>query len=342
MTSEKRLDPTPEQENPSTEILDAYFHGTLSSHEEEKFVEWVSKSEKRRISVALLGAELNRVDIPGYSSEEKEDRIESIVGAALGGNSVSRKSETPRSFVPRSLERWIGGIAAGGLAVLLISWFARINPIDHKAHEQYSVYTTNKGERATITLPDGSSVHLNVATRLEVPADYAFGNRTIKIEGEAFFTVVQNSSAVFTVISERSKTRVLGTRFAVREYATDSTAVISVREGKVSVGSSILTANQKIEVSDTKSSQVSFADSDNFVFVDGILAFNNMPLDNAINTLGRWYDAEIQIGDSKISKIVIGGKFGAGSISDLIEYLEWTFNLRVVRNGRYLTLYPKS
>ena len=43
-----------------------------------------------------------------------------------------------------------------------------------------SMYVTDQGERANIVLPDGNTVALNVASRLEVPADYLAGDHALR------------------------------------------------------------------------------------------------------------------------------------------------------------------
>jgi ferric-dicitrate binding protein FerR (iron transport regulator) len=191
-------------------------------------------------------------------------------------------------------------------------------------------------------LPDGSRVILNVASRLEVPMDYERGNRTLRLHGEALFTVAHLSGAPFTVIAGPSVTRVLGTSFVVRRYTTDTAATVAVREGKVAVQSAVLGAAQQIVVSEHHVGQIKPADSAQFSFAMGVLTLDNVSLLKAIPELNRWYDAEIRLGDPVLANRRVVGGFTAGSLTDLSVILEHTFNVRVVREGRVLTLYPRG
>lgn len=229
-----------------------------------------------------------------------------------------------------------------GITMIAIGWFINGNIINSNLTEHTSVYATANGERATVTLPDGSTATLNVGSQLRVPSNYAIGNRTVELKGEALFSVTNHADAPFTVEAGLSVTRVLGTQFVVRHYPTDSVATVAVKEGKVMVQSEVLTPGQAITVGANGAGKVESAQPSMFAFNSGVLALNPMPLSNAIVELNRWYDTDIRLGSSELQKERISGRFMAGSVSDLIEHLEWTFNFRVVREGRVLTLYRGS
>ncbi len=229
-----------------------------------------------------------------------------------------------------------------GVVMLGAGWIMKGARVNASLASHASTYATANGERATITLPDGSTVILNVGSQLHVPANYATGNRTVQLMGEALFTVTNHSGTPFTVEAGRSVTRVLGTQFVVRHYATDTAALVAVREGRVMVQSAVLTKDQQISVGENGAGAVRSAQAEQFAFSTGVLALTPMPIGGAIADLNRWYNADIRLGDVSLQYERISGRFSAGSISDLIDHLEWTFNLRVVREGRVLTLYRKS
>jgi ferric-dicitrate binding protein FerR (iron transport regulator) len=205
-----------------------------------------------------------------------------------------------------------------------------------------STYATGKGELATITLPDGSTIVLNVASRLQVPTNYAAGNRTVYLAGEALFTVSHRRGAPFTVIAGPSTTRVLGTSFLVRHYATDTAATVAVRDGKVAVQSTVLTGAQQVSVGAHGIGLIRPATAMQFSFASGMLMIDDMTLPAAIPELNRWYNADIRLGDSTLTTRKVFGSFKSGSLTDLSAILDMMFNVRVVRDGHTLTLYPRQ
>jgi ferric-dicitrate binding protein FerR (iron transport regulator) len=204
-----------------------------------------------------------------------------------------------------------------------------------------TVYTTAKGERANITLPDGSTVALNVASRLEVPSDYTTGNRTVQLTGEAFFTVQHHDRTPFTVVSGAAATRVLGTSFLVRHYAADTATEVAVQDGRVAVRTAVVAAGQHVLVSQRAMSRLDPVAATRFGFVTGVLYLDGVTLRNAVPDLNRWYDVDVRFGDSAVAMRRISSGFTAGSSHELEEFLTWTMHLRVVRNGRILTLFSR-
>ncbi|HXC26302.1 MAG TPA: FecR domain-containing protein [Gemmatimonadaceae bacterium] len=229
-----------------------------------------------------------------------------------------------------------------GVVVSTIGW-----TLTERHESQYTAasmltYTTANGQRATITLPDGGTVALNVASRLEVPLDYMAGNRMVRLTGEGLFTVPHHPGTPLIVQAGPTAARVLGTSFVVRCYATDTATMVAVRDGKVAVGPTVVAAAQMVAVGRQGGvSPIRPSDGSQFTFAAGILTINGLPLRAAIVELDRWYDADIQLGDPTLAMHPLDGEFAAGSLADLTALLELVYNVHVVRAGRVLTLYPR-
>ena len=241
---------------------------------------------------------------------------------------------------PRAATR--RGLLAIGLAVMVAAGVGVL--VQHKtekAPDSVTSYATANGERATISLPDGSTIILDVGSRLEIPTNFGQGEHTVRLEGQAFFKVVHHKATPFVVVAGPSTTRVLGTRFTVRHYPGDSAATVAVQDGKVAVGTAVLTAQQQVSVSRHAISEIRPTVAGQFTFADGVLTLPEMSLAEAIPHLNRWYGADIRLGDQAVGSQRIEGRFITGAIADLADNLQWTFNLRVLRNGRVLTLYSR-
>ena len=247
------------------------------------------------------------------------------------------------SFKRQPLRRGVWYALAGAtlaIATIVAGW--RIGPRRWGSGNSTVVsYVTGNGQRANITLPDGSTVALNVASRLEVSADFLAGDHTLRLQGEALFTVLHHDRIPLTVLTGRTATRVLGTSFVVRRYATDTVTTVVVRDGKVMVDSAMVVANQLVTVRHGLVVTRGPAMPAQFSFAMGTLTLDGLRLPEAISELDRWYDADIRLGDPALALQGVGGKFAAGSLADLAKNLELTLNVRVVREGRVLTLFPR-
>jgi ferric-dicitrate binding protein FerR (iron transport regulator) len=225
-----------------------------------------------------------------------------------------------------------------GVAVMMIGWSAGVRHGSRRVALSSLVYTTGNGERANITLPDGGTVTLNVASRIEVPQDFGTRDRLVYLQGQADFRVAHQGGVPFTVEAGGTRARVLGTEFGVRAYGTGPVQV-AVRTGRVVVGSLVLGAR---DIAMVTPSQVMVAHDQDLAqalgFTQGRLVLNDVPLRETLPDLERWYDVKIQWRDPSIGAIPVHAVLTNGSIGDLMEALRVTLGLHVVCEGRTLTL----
>jgi ferric-dicitrate binding protein FerR (iron transport regulator) len=112
----------------------------------------------------------------------------------------------------------------------------------HRGQSAWREYATAPGQRATVTLSDGTKFTLAPASQLRVPVGYASGNRGVILDGEAFFTVAHDAEHRFSAQTSRAVITDIGTAFDVRAYASDHDVHIAVADGSVVVGTRIAAA----------------------------------------------------------------------------------------------------
>ncbi|SDH20694.1 FecR family protein [Chitinophaga filiformis] len=95
-------------------------------------------------------------------------------------------------------------------------------------------YATPTGDVDSITLPDGSMIHMKAGTSLAYRK--LFKEREVKLlQGEAYFDVVKDPQRQFLVTADKSTVKVLGTAFNVRIENTFTEVIVF--EGKISLHS---------------------------------------------------------------------------------------------------------
>lgn len=333
------------------EVLSSFLAGTATSDEEAALELWFQENPKEREWLNAVRKDwktLPTEDIPELdliAFKQRFKRSTDIAGSPVTIGTPNKGHGTPsyaESSGASSLRTFrVIGYLTATIAIIAIAWLSGYNRMTHTLSENTSVYATANGERANVTLPDGSVVRLNVGSKLKVSAGYSVSDRTVDLDGEAYFAVQPNASAPFIVRTAVRDVTVLGTRFVVRHYSSfDNDLMVAVQDGKVSVESIVLAANEAVEFSDLATVRRNSSQSD-FSFTDNVLTLSNRTLKESLPDLNRWFDVEIRFGDSSIGDRKIYGELGAGSISDLTEYLEKMFDVRAVRTGRILTLYLK-
>jgi len=208
-------------------------------------------------------------------------------------------------------------------------------------------YATARGQRAEFRLKDGTRIVLSVASRLRVPADYGTRERSLYLEGEAYFDVRHDPGRRFVVHTAHAATEDLGTRFDVRSYEGDSTVQVVVAEGRVALRAraadtlvtpgqlGVATAGGALVVRDR-------VDVDRYLgWTTGRLSFDNTPLSDALPQLGRWYDLDLRLADRSLASLPLTATFKNQTTTQVLDLVAQALGLRLERDGRVVTFYRK-
>jgi transmembrane sensor len=136
-----------------------------------------------------------------------------------------REPQAGRATHSRPSNRRFLAIAASTLIVALAgaAWWQSA---------RYPLYSTDIGERRSITLADGSTVDLNARSKLRV--EFSKNERRVELlDGQALFQVAKDHSRPFIVAGGEATVRAVGTQFDV--YRKDSGTTVTVLEGRVAV-----------------------------------------------------------------------------------------------------------
>ncbi|MCD7977267.1 MAG: FecR domain-containing protein [Tannerellaceae bacterium] len=171
------------------------------------------------------------------------------------------------------------------------------------------------GQRARVTLPDGSIVWLNAGSTLSYPS--LFGKeRKIFLEGEAYFDVAQNPDQPFIVMTEHIHIKALGTQFNVHSYpqsesmhSTLVSGAIKVYKPEAETEGKILSPNQQLFYEKGDFRFVQTADKDQLLWKDGIYSFKKETLEEIIKKLELYYDVKIHVTHPDIFQYIYTGKF---------------------------------
>ncbi len=182
------------------------------------------------------------------------------------------------------------------------------------------------GERANLTLADGTKVWLNSGTTMSFPNSFNSNKREVKISGEAFFDVVK-SKTPFIVSSSFGKIHVLGTTFNVRAYENmlfQTTLVEGEIQFKNSTDNVLMKPGHQLKILlDGKIAVDSISTRNVFSWKDGVISFDMDPLEDVFKKLERHYDVQI-IADKSISSIRFTGEIRDETIEDFLNLINRT------------------
>ncbi len=171
---------------------------------------------------------------------------------------------------------------------------------------------TLHGMECHVTLSDGTKIHLNAESRLTYPVCFSSENRTVQIEGEAYFDVAPDKEHPFIVKTPNISIQVTGTSFNVRAYADEPTESTTLISGSVKIASNKgefeLTPNQHFVYEKTsKEGTINNVNTELYTsWESGSFIFMNVPMENVMSYLSKWYGFNYSFGDETSKQVKIG------------------------------------
>lgn len=172
-----------------------------------------------------------------------------------------------------------------------------------------------RGAEYKLALADGTLIMVNSASVIRFPVNINDGdNRTVYLEsGEAYFKVANNPSKPFIVHANGMDIQVLGTTFNVNTYSNNTRTTLV--EGKVAAKGAnnqqiILNPNQQA-IFNKETSSLSKTNVDVAPYVawaNGKIVFEEATLAEVMQTLGLWYDYDVEFEAESIKKIHFSGE----------------------------------
>lgn len=198
---------------------------------------------------------------------------------------------------------------------------------------------TEPGGNFKLVLPDQSVVYMNANTTIRYAADF-LKDRTVILEGEAFFEVTKNGSPFF-VKSKENTVRVLGTHFNISAYPRRPITTTLV-EGTVEVSNNIhkriLAPQQQAKLISPESEfEVQNVNTSIYTsWIKGVFEFQHTPLQEIMEQLKQWYDLEIIYQTPRLKEIrFTGSLFRENSLEYSLQIIEGISNVKFRdKNGR--------
>ncbi len=192
-------------------------------------------------------------------------------------------------------------------------------------------------------LPDGSRVFLNEGSEISLP-DRFTNERTLKLEGEAYFNVTHDPAHPFTINAAKTVITVVGTSFNVKEYENDGTVEILVETGRVKVsgkpGSDGITlSGGQFGRSDGNSATLEELHDVNYLsWKTKEFRFVNEDLPHILNTLETAYHVRVDTGKVGVSGLKLTSTYKDQSFEAILRTICTAFNFSYEKTENVYTL----
>lgn len=322
-------------EEQSYRLILEYFEKTITDEGLTQLQDWIEESPENLAqfseTIHILQASKRYFNQSGQAQQSWE-RIRAHIN----------KEEAALAIPPRKNFKWMAYAAVALLTGALgLLWHAKSNkPV-------YVVISNADGKHSKVTLPDNSAVYLGGGSTLTYLPDFATANRTVYLNGEAFFEVVHMAQKHFAVKSGNITTVVLGTAFNMKAYKADKQVTITVKTGKVGIMANVksgnklvkyLVPNEQIRIN-TQNGIYTFSKMDAAAvgsWVNNNFVFYNTALKDIAASLEHHYGVHIQFTDPELGNSKLTAKFNNIPLDEAMENLSMLSGLAYTQKGNQL------
>jgi len=323
---------------------------------------WVAQLDGNRLSTSdrlALAEWLSRS--PKHSDELKKlaqfwGGLDQLIDQAILDNRQTSVSQFIKAWMTLRPSHFL--TAVGTLLVMVVSlFFYSSQPISSSQLPNVLVFDVKKGEELIQTLDDGSVIHLNTDTVVEVL--YSESTRTVRLlRGQVYFDVAKDVSRPFEVFVGDSHIVAVGTEFDIR--LNDSEVDVVVTEGRIrfdqivseQITNKQSTSHNELPISNSFK-QPLIVDAGHSIKVDevptiiktdqqmlakqvawrkGELLFVNSPLVEVVSELSRYNNIDITM-QPELRDLKIGGRFLTTDVDRILKALEMSANIDVQRHA---------
>ncbi|MDR0657757.1 MAG: FecR domain-containing protein [Mediterranea sp.] len=319
-----------------TRLLPLYTNYLLGKYSKEEFLEMkeiISQTSDKALEHLMHKTWLKETMLP-LMPEAVKKRIKADLH--LYTTAQSRRS--------RQIQKW-RPVAAVAIAFILAGSSLLYYNNRNTVYQSPFIVKTDKRQKASILLPDNSSVYLNAETALE----YDLNNkkqRKVYLSGEAYFEVEKDKDHPFIVDLGELQIEVLGTFFNVQTYKNEDIIEASLIAGSIKLTGKQLTESYYLKPmeqviyskKDATLRIIPFDSRQELGWMDNRLVFSSEPLYKIIHSIERWYDVHIDLQCPEISNDLMSGTFHDEELENVLEAIKIQYKVNYIIKGRQIII----
>ena len=261
-------------------------------------------------------------------------------------------------------------------AVITLFGVLSVVLIKHYSQNVQSIreVSANNGGIKKIILTDGTLVWLNAGSKLNYSTDFGKKNRTVYLEGEAFFEIAPGKKTIPFIVNTKNYTiRDIGTKFNLKAYPNDPFFETTVLKGEVAVEGNVNSSAREMSriyvkprqvlriyyhsqkekytyktddiqgLKNLNEIQVLQVDPARMNKYDGwkedLLVFDGNTLDEISKVLERRYNVKIVMDDPVLKNIRYSGSFkGVESVNKVLDLIKGNTDIDYTVTDNIITI----
>lgn len=318
------------------QLLIRFLTHTSTPEDIRQIDQWITSNEANASWLFEMERIWSLKDELRFSDKKEIEEAYNRFTLSLGKN----KNTTPHFYLYSILKYTVAILIIGLLGLNLYK-------MEQSLPSGENVVEVPRGQRASLTLSDGTKVWLNSQSKLTYPNHFSTKKRDLRLEGEAFFEVARDEHIPFIVHSPLLVVKVLGTKFNVKAYSNEK-SIVTLAEGKVEVETNdhrsklILKPNEQVSYSKDVGMVLEKNINTNMVksWLKGEGAFIQQRLDDIISELERRFNVKISLTEPSLGSEVFTCRFkDTATIEQVLFLLKETRRLDYTFEGEHIRIF---
>ena len=209
------------------------------------------------------------------------------------------------------------------------------------------------GAKSTVTLPDGTEVILNAGSVISYDSHYGKNQRSVYLDGEAYFKVTKNKHTPFLVKTTDVTVKAYGTIFNVKCYKGENITETTLLEGSIGVQLNNKKGNKEYMLkpneqliyhsgTDKKNNRLILSKNINTQlytsWIHDKIQVRSISLKALIVKLQRKYNVTIHIEDKELESLKFTGILENETIEQILQALELSASIQYEIDDREIWL----
>lgn len=211
------------------QIIKKFFDGSCSESEMELLCQWFEESEDNRkewlkFRLAFMKGEFNRLSDPEHLRTSLDE--------------LKKKQQEYEMMVKRITRRIVLNFIKYAACILLLIGIsiAGYKSVQSILDPKTIILAVAKDEPTRkVLLEDSTMVWISAGSRLEYPQRFSSQERSVSVEGKAYFEVFKDKQRPFFVRTDAYAVKVLGTSFEVNSFKGKRFSSVVLVEGSVDI-----------------------------------------------------------------------------------------------------------
>lgn len=305
-----------------TQYIIDFLEKKLPKEEQKQFEEQIASSKE-------LQKEVNDITLIWKTSSDL--RLQRKVDVSKKWNIIARKIHRDR--INRKVLYFARNAAAILiLPVLLLTGFLYFK-VDGGQNDQEIQILSASGTVTKTTLPDGTEVWLNSASKLIYPQKFTEHKRVVYLIGEAYFKVQSDKSNRFDVVLYDGLTvSAYGTEFNINSYDEDQTIDVTLVKGSIevnkkdnSISREVIPGQHLAYNKEDKSMKI----EDAYLavktgWIEGKMVFRRASMTEVVQRLSRHFNVDIRLEEKELYDYEYSATFTTETLNEILRLLQKT------------------